>query len=254
MQETEKIWMNGELVDWADAKVHVGAHGLHYGTGVFEGIRCYETAEGPGRLPPDRPPAAARTTRRGCSTWSSRTRVEELRGASLELIGANGLPRVLPPPDRLLRLRRARRRRGGNPVEVVIMSWPWGAYLGEEGLRTGIRAKISSWKRIGAEHDPARREGDRHLPQLDARGRSRRTAPATTRRSCSPTRATSPTAPARTSSSSRTGRSTRPTSRRRSCPGITRDTVIQIAQDLGYEVVEKRADPHRPLPRRRGRS
>ena len=47
MQETEKIWMNGELVDWADAKVHVGAHGLHYGSGVFEGIRCYETEAGP---------------------------------------------------------------------------------------------------------------------------------------------------------------------------------------------------------------
>ena len=47
MQETEKIWMNGELVDWADAKVHVGAHGLHYGSGVFEGIRCYETDDGP---------------------------------------------------------------------------------------------------------------------------------------------------------------------------------------------------------------
>ena len=47
MQATEKIWMNGELVDWADAKVHVGAHGLHYGSGVFEGIRCYETESGP---------------------------------------------------------------------------------------------------------------------------------------------------------------------------------------------------------------
>ena len=53
MRETEKIWMNGELVDWADAKVHVGVHGLHYGTGVFEGIRCYETPKGPAvfRLP-----------------------------------------------------------------------------------------------------------------------------------------------------------------------------------------------------------
>ena len=51
MQETEKIWMNGELVDWADAKVHVGVHGLHYGSGVFEGIRCYDTPEGAGGLP-----------------------------------------------------------------------------------------------------------------------------------------------------------------------------------------------------------
>ena len=59
MQETAKIWMNGELVDWADATVHVGVHGLHYGTGVFEGIRAYETAEGPGGLPARRPPAAA---------------------------------------------------------------------------------------------------------------------------------------------------------------------------------------------------
>ena len=53
VRETEKIWMNGELVDWADAKIHVGTHGLHYGTGVFEGIRCYETPKGPAvfRLP-----------------------------------------------------------------------------------------------------------------------------------------------------------------------------------------------------------
>src|SRR4028118_1904191 len=104
MRETEKIWMNGELVDWADAKVHVGAHGLHYGSGVFEGIRAYETDRGTAgfRLPdharrapttrPLRPPApptppgaprsaAARTpstgctTRRSSSTWSSRTRL-----------------------------------------------------------------------------------------------------------------------------------------------------------------------------------
>ena len=52
MRETETIWMNGEFVAWEDATVHVGAHGLHYGSGVFEGIRCYETPKGPGRLPP----------------------------------------------------------------------------------------------------------------------------------------------------------------------------------------------------------
>ena len=74
MQETEKIWMNGELVDWADAKVHVGVHGLHYGSGVFEGIRCYETPDGPGRLPAGRAPASGSTTRRGCWGWSCRTR------------------------------------------------------------------------------------------------------------------------------------------------------------------------------------
>ena len=73
MRETEKIWMNGELVDWADATVHVGTHGLHYGTGVFEGIRCYETDKGAGRLQADRPPRRGSTTRRSCSTWTCRT-------------------------------------------------------------------------------------------------------------------------------------------------------------------------------------
>ena len=64
MQATEKIWMNGELVDWDDARIHVGAHGLHYGTGVFEGIRCYDTPEGPAVF---RSPitCSACTTRRG---------------------------------------------------------------------------------------------------------------------------------------------------------------------------------------------
>ena len=81
MHETEKIWMNGELVDWADAKIHVGAHGLHYGTGVFEGIRCYETDQRPGRLP-------ARPTTSSGSQNSARLlymqlpySVEELRAA-----------------------------------------------------------------------------------------------------------------------------------------------------------------------------
>ena len=74
MQETEKIWMNGELVDWADAKVHVGVHGLHYGSGVFEGIRCYDTPQGPRGLPPRPTTCSGCTTRRASSTCRSRTR------------------------------------------------------------------------------------------------------------------------------------------------------------------------------------
>ena len=74
MRETEKIWMNGELVDWGDARIHVGSHGLHYGTGVFEGIRCYETAEGPGGLPPDRPSAAPAQLGAAALHGASRTR------------------------------------------------------------------------------------------------------------------------------------------------------------------------------------
>ena len=73
MRETETIWMNGEFIDWADAKVHVGVHGLHYGTGVFEGIRCYETPDGPAvfRL---REHLSGSRTRPSSSTWSCRSR------------------------------------------------------------------------------------------------------------------------------------------------------------------------------------
>ena len=74
MQATEKIWMNGELVDWDDAKVHVGAHGLHYGTGVFEGIRCYDTPQGPAVFRLRDHIERHGHVRRRCSTCSCRTR------------------------------------------------------------------------------------------------------------------------------------------------------------------------------------
>ena len=149
MQETEKIWMNGELVDWADAKVHVGAHGLHYGSGVFEGIRCYETDDGPAVFRPDRPPEARSRTRPGSCTWSCRTPSDELRAATHELIGANGLAECYIRPIAFYGYGELGVPPRSNPVDVVIMSWPWGAYLGEEALTQGIRAKVSSWKRVG---------------------------------------------------------------------------------------------------------
>jgi branched-chain amino acid aminotransferase len=148
MQETEKIWMNGEFVDWADAKIHVGSHGLHYGTGVFEGIRCYETPRGPAvfrlREHLDRLEASARLLHMDLG-YS----VDELREVSLELIGVNGLPECYLRPIAFYGYGELGVSTAGNPVEVVIMSWPWAPYLGEEGLKNGIRAKVSSWKRVG---------------------------------------------------------------------------------------------------------
>lgn len=148
MQETAKIWMNGDLVDWADAKVHVGAHGLHYGSGVFEGIRCYETDAGP---------AVFRLTdhlerlHRSAQLLHMELpySVEELRSASHELIGANGLSECYLRPLAFYGYGELGVHPGTNPVDVVLMTWPWGAYLGEDALANGIRAKISSWKRIG---------------------------------------------------------------------------------------------------------
>ena len=150
MQETEKIWMNGELVDWADAKVHVGAHGLHYGSGVFEGIRCYETERGPGRLPPARPPASASRDSAKVLYMDLPYSVEELRARDARADrGERALPSCYVRPMAFYGYGELGVGTTGNPVDVVIMSFPWGAYLGEEGQRTGITTKISSWERVG---------------------------------------------------------------------------------------------------------
>src|SRR5918998_5119481 len=148
MQETEKIWMNGELVDWADAKVHVGAHGLHYGSGVFEGIRAYETQKGP---------AVFRLTDHLARLHNSAKllqmeipySVAELKGACYDVMAAHGLPECYLRPLAFYGYGELGVRPGGNPVDVVIMSWPWGTYLGDDALEHGVRAKISTWQRIG---------------------------------------------------------------------------------------------------------
>src|ERR1044072_2180686 len=148
MRETEKIWMNGELVDWADARIHVGAHGLHYGSGVFEGIRAYETDKGS---------AVFRLTDHLQRLQNSARllhmelpySIEQLRAARHELIGVNGLPECYLRPIAFFGSGERGVSALGNPIDVAIMSWPWGAYLGEEGLTKGISAKISSWQRIG---------------------------------------------------------------------------------------------------------
>jgi branched-chain amino acid aminotransferase len=148
MQETEKIWMNGELVDWADAKVHIGTHGLHYGSGVFEGIRVYETASGP---------AVFRLTDHLKRLHNSARllhmelpySVDDLRAACHEVVGANGLNECYLRPLAFYGYGELGVHPGTNPVDVCIMSWPWGTYLGDEGLERGVRAKVSSWKRVG---------------------------------------------------------------------------------------------------------
>jgi branched-chain amino acid aminotransferase len=148
MRETEKIWMNGELVDWADAKVHVGVHGLHYGTGVFEGIRCYDTAKGPAvfRLV-DHLQRLADSAR--LLYMELPYSVSELRDATHDLVRANGLPACYLRPIVFYGYGELGVSTAGNPVETVIMSWPWGAYLGEDSQTKGITAKVSSWKRVG---------------------------------------------------------------------------------------------------------
>jgi branched-chain amino acid aminotransferase len=237
MRETEKIWMNGELVDWADATVHVGVHGLHYGTGVFEGIRCYETERGP---------AVFRLTDHLQRLHNSAKllymeipfSVEELRAASMEVIGANGLPECYLRPIAFFGYGELGVATAGNPVDTVIMSWPWGAYLGDEGLKNGIRVKISSWKRVGPNTIPhASKATGIYLNSMLAVTEANRAGY---------DEAILLTDDGFIADGSgenvfivKDGKIATPTLSTSILPGITRDSVIQIAQDLGYTVEEK---------------
>ncbi len=147
MKQAELIWMNGEFVAWEDAKVHVLTHGLHYGTGVFEGIRCYDTEIGPAVF---RHREHLQRLVRSAELYYMPLPydVDALRAATHELIGRNGLRSCYIRPIAF----RGYGQMGLNPLEapvdVSIAVWEWGAYLGEEGKTNGIRAKVSSWRRI----------------------------------------------------------------------------------------------------------
>ncbi len=153
MEATEKIWFNGELVDWADATVHVGCHGLHYGSGVFEGIRCYETPNGPAvfRLT-DHMERLHRSAQ--LIYMDIPYSVAELVQATHDVVDTNGLPESYIRPIAFYGYGTLGVPPRDNPVYVAIMNWPWGTYLGEDAMESGIRAKISTWRRVGANTIP----------------------------------------------------------------------------------------------------
>jgi branched-chain amino acid aminotransferase len=141
--------MNGELVEWERATVHVLTHALHYGTGVFEGIRCYETARGPAvfrlRDHLTRMDRSARTL-----LMDVPYSVDELVEAVHELINANGLRSCYVRPIAFHGFGEMGINPEHNPIDVSIAVWPWGSYLGDDALKNGIRMTVSSWRR----HDP----------------------------------------------------------------------------------------------------
>jgi branched-chain amino acid aminotransferase len=143
---THKIWMNGELVDWADANIHILTHSLHYGMGVFEGVRAYETPDGP---------AVFRLTEHMKRLHNSAKimgmdmpySVEELVQATKDVVAASGLPSAYIRPIAYYGYGEMGLNTLPCSVDVAIACWPWGAYLGDHGLTEGIRLKISSWMR-----------------------------------------------------------------------------------------------------------
>jgi branched-chain amino acid aminotransferase len=169
VKQADLIWMNGEFVAWEDAKVHVLTHGLHYGTGVFEGIRCYDTEIGPAVF---RHEDHYRRLVRSAELYYMPLPfdIAALRSATLELIGRNGLRSCYIRPLAY----RGYGQMGLNPldapVDVTIAVWEWGAYLGEEGKRNGIRAKVSSWRRISpASLIPAAKASGQYLNSVLAK-------------------------------------------------------------------------------------
>jgi branched-chain amino acid aminotransferase len=147
VDQADLIWHNGELVAWEDAKVHVLTHGLHYGTGVFEGVRAYDTPGGPGIF---RHQDHINRLFKSAQLYYMPIPYtqDEIRQATHDLLIANGLRECYIRPI-------AYRGYGTMglypleaPVDVSIAAWPWGAYLGEDSGEHGIRAKVASWRRL----------------------------------------------------------------------------------------------------------
>lgn len=237
IQEVRKIWMDGELVDWGDAKVHVLTHSLHYGSGVFEGIRCYKTIKGP---------AIFRHKEHVQRLFNSAKLYymeipytpEELRNATKELIRANKLEECYIRPIAYRGYGEMGLNPLNTPVNVSIAVWPWGTYLGEEGLKKGIRVKISSWQRINPNTlTPKAKNTGQYSNSILAKLESLK---------CGYDEAIMldyrgfvSEGPGENVFIVKNGVIYTPPEHASILPGITRDSVITLAGDMGYEVVEK---------------
>lgn len=147
MDKTEKIWMDGRFVDWDEAKIHVLTHALHYATAVFEGIRCYNTVKGPAvfRLK-DHVNRLFNSAKMHMMKIPYST--EEITKAIKDTVKINKIKECYIRPIVYYGYAEMGLNPRKNPVNVAIAAWPWGTYLGEDGLKKGVRCKISSWVRI----------------------------------------------------------------------------------------------------------
>jgi branched-chain amino acid aminotransferase len=234
---TDFIWMNGEFVAWEDAKVHVLTHGLHYGTGVFDSMRCYDTQLGPAVF---RGTEHIERLLRSAELYYMPVpySAEELRAATLELVARNGLRSCYIRPI----VNRGYGQMGLNPLEapidVTIACWEWGTYLGEAGKRDGVRAKVSSWRRISPDSlIPHAKASGQYLNSVLAKIESVKAGYEEAillddhGHVCEGT--------GENVYIVRDGEIATPGQHNSILDGITRRSVIQIAQDLGYRVVER---------------
>ena len=237
LPKVDKIWMDGELVDWDKAQVHVLSHGLHYGSGVFEGIRCYATADGP---------AVFRLTEHMERFERSAKMlfmdlgytVEELVEAVKETIRVNKLPACYIRPIAF---------RGYGvmgldpipaPVNVSIAAWPWETYMGEEALREGVDVGVSSWRQRGINSmPPAIKATGNYLNSSFARIEANQHGYAEAVLLNEDGKVTEGTG--ENLFVVRDGLISTPPVSDGLLEGITRDSIMQIALSLGYDVLEE---------------
>ncbi|HET7712070.1 MAG TPA: branched-chain amino acid transaminase [Thermoanaerobaculia bacterium] len=154
-EEVKKIWMNGKLVDFADAKVHVFTHAIHYGSGLFEGIRCYVTRnQGPAIF---RLPEHIRRLYDSCKIYRMEIpySVEQFTEACLGVIRANDFQDCYLRPLVYRGYHSLGVYPGACPVDVVVAAWVWGKYLGPEAIEQGVDVRVSSWSRMAPNTFPA---------------------------------------------------------------------------------------------------
>jgi branched-chain amino acid aminotransferase len=237
MDQVDLIWQNGEFVRWEDAQTHVLSHGLHYGTGVFEGIRCYETERGPAifrhRDHLDRLAKSAELY-----YLDMRFSADEIRAATHELITRNGLGSCYIRPLAFRGYGNLGLYATDAPVDLVIAAFPWGAYLGEEGQKHGIRAKVSSWRRIsGASLIPHAKASGQYLNSILAKTESQKAG--YEEAILLDERGFVCEGSGENIFLVRDGEIVTPPHVAAILDGINRKSVIQIARDLGYSVVER---------------
>lgn len=240
MKISPKVWKNGEVIDWDDARIHVMSHVVHYGSSVFEGIRCYETSKGSAvfRLPEhiQRLLNSAKIYR--MDTQYSR---EQICDATVNLIRQSGLESCYIRPVIFRGLDEEKPAFGvygmANPIETYIAMWQWGKYLGEEAIEAGIDVCVSSWNRITSNAMPAMAKAganymNSQLIKMEAKLGGFAEGIALDDRGL-------------VSEGSgeniflvNGGRLYTPALGASILPGITRDSVIQIAREMGIEVIE----------------
>jgi branched-chain amino acid aminotransferase len=237
VETVDYIWMNGEFIPWDEAKVHVLSHALHYGFGVFEGIRAYETSDG--RTAVFRLTDHMRRLARSAKIHliTSPYSVDQLCDATKELIRRNRIKACYIRPI----IFSGYGEMGLNPlnckIDVAVAVWGWGAYLGDDGIRHGVRTKVSSYRRL--DHNilpPAAKASANYVNSILAKVEAVKAGY---------DEAIMLNAHGNVTDGSgenifvvRDGVLTTPPLHAGALEGITRDSIITIARDLGYEVRE----------------